>query len=217
MAYVTAAQIHKLFCKPELEISLNSLAHESLTEKRHQYMKIKYLLATVALFSTLQIRAATILVGEFNPANSGDATEHRAIRDAITAYNGSHDPDLSQLFGAGTDPSLINGWTVFVAKTTDIASYGNQTLTFTAPNTFAEYYVFSKYGSGGANFDSALHHLDAGDAISYNPGGSGPPQGLSHIAIWARGTPTVPDSGQTIALLGGSLLVLAWMRRRFVR
>lgn len=179
-------------------------------------MKRYYIISAVLLWAA-QLSAVPILVGEFKPANAGDAAEHEAIRDVIAGYNATPAPDLSQLFGAGDNPSLINGWTVFVAKTTDVASYGVHTLTFTAPGTFAEYYFFSKYGSGGANFDSALHHLLAGDFLSYNPGGSDAPEGLSHLAIWARGTPSVPDSGQSIALLGLGLMILAVVKKRFTR
>jgi hypothetical protein len=177
----------------------------------------KLLISALALVLAAQVNAAPILVGEFT-AKSGDDKEHVAIREAINTYNGSHDPDLSQLFGTGTSPLLINDWNDFVSKTTDIDGYDSadgKTLNFTAPGTYAEYYVFSKYGSGGADFNMALHYLSAGDVLSYNPGGASAPNGLSHIAIWARGTPTnVPDSGLTLALFGAGLMMLGVMKRR---
>lgn len=172
----------------------------------------------LAVALAAQVSAAPILVGEFTPANSGDATEHAAIRDAITAYNALPAADLSQLFNTATPPALINGWSVFVAKTTTLTGFtsGGQNLTFTAPGTFAEYYVFGKFGQGQGAFDSSLHHLLSGDALNYNPGGDGPPNGLSHLAIWARGT-SVPDAGSTLSLLGASLLALALLKRRITR
>ena len=178
----------------------------------------KLLISALALFFAVQASALPILVGEFKPANAGDATEHVAARNAIDSYNSTHNPDLSQLFGPGANPVLINDWSVFVAKTTDTGAFegaSDKILSFTAPGTYAEYYVFSKYGIGQANFDSALHHLLAGDVLSYNPGGASAPQGLSHLAIWARGSTTsVPDSGLTIALFGAGLMLLGVMKRR---
>lgn len=180
--------------------------------------KKQFLIPALALFFAVQASALPILVGEFDPPNSGDATEHVAARTAIETYNSANNPDLSQLFGPGTDPALINGWEVFVAKTTETDAFegaSEKILSFTAPGTYAEYYVFSKYGQGQANFDSALHHMLAGDVLSYNPGGASAPNGLSHLAIWGRGTTTnVPDSGLTIALFGAGLMLLGVMKRR---
>ena len=185
----------------------------------------KLFIPALALFFAVQASALPILVGEFKPESAGDDNERIAIRAAIEAYNSTHTPDLSQLFGFGiVDKSkekqipLINDWTVFVAKTDDVDGYNGSDgkfINFTAPGTFAEYYVFSKYGIGQASFDSALHHLVAGDVLSYNPNGDSAPNGLSHVAIWARGSSTsVPDSGLTIALFGAGLMLLGVMKRR---
>jgi hypothetical protein len=163
--------------------------------------------------------AVPILVGEF-ASNSSDANEKVAVRDAIIAYNVANDPDLPQLLGAGTDPSLINGWTTFVAKTATVLPYYNggddQTFGWAAPGTYSNYYVMTKFGQGQANFDHALHLLSAGDTLVYNPGGSGAPNGLAHLAIWAVGPAnnSVPDACASFSLLGVALLGLAVLRRR---
>jgi hypothetical protein len=193
-----------------------SLSNGSMT------LKQKLLIPALALFIAAQVSAAPILVGEFTPANAGDGTEKAAIRDVIDAYNATHNPDLSQLFG-GDPIVLINGWEVFVEKTADVDGYegaDDKTLTFTAPDDYAEYYIFSKYGAAkGQNppFTSALHYLLAGEVLTYNPNGDGAPHGLSHIAIWGRGESpgtSVPDSGLTVALLGASMMMLAFAKRR---
>ena len=178
------------------------------------------LISALALFFAAQVNAAPILVGEFKPSNGSDAAELAAIRTAINTYNGTHEPDLSQLLGFNADGDLmpINGWAEFVARTTDVSAYVDATgkvVNFTAPGTYLEYYFLSKFGIGGAEFNTALHHLTAGDVLSYNPGGLEAPEGLGHVAIWARGTPSsVPDSGLSIALFGASLMLLGVMKRR---
>jgi hypothetical protein len=163
--------------------------------------------------------AATILVGTWDSPNSGEATENASARTAIANYNSANDPDLSLLYGAGSPPPLLAGWVEF-----DKIELNNGPHTFTFSPTgiyagYTEYYVVSKYGnpnnSRGANFDTALHHLLNGDSISYNPGGSSAPNGLSHYRIWARGGSTqVPDGGSTVLLLGLGLSGLALLRRR---
>jgi hypothetical protein len=185
----------------------------------------KLLISALALFFAVQASALPILVGEFEPGSSGDDNEHIAIRTAINSYNATPAADLSQLFGTGemtkkgeVNLPLINGWVEFVPKTEDVEDYEGATdkfINFTAPGTYAEYYVFSKYGKGQGDFDSALHFMLAGEVLSYNPGGAGGPNGLSHVSIWARGTSTsVPDSGLTIALFGAGLMLLGVMKRR---
>jgi hypothetical protein len=111
-----------------------------------------------------------------------------------------------------------------VGKTTTVSSFfdggDDKTIEWTAPNSFSAYYIMTKWGSGNANFDHALHYVLAGETLNYNPNGSNPPEGLSHLAIWATGpgeTGRVPDSGTTVVLLGLSLLSLRMFRKRFVR
>ena len=186
-------------------------------------MKLRYLLIPAcALFLSVRASALPILVGEFNTTNSGNDTEKVAVRTAIAAYNTNFDPDLPQIFGTGTDPVLINGWSEFVPKTTTVAPFfsggDDKTIEWTAPNTFSSFYVLTKWGQGGANFDHALHFLSAGETLLYNPGGSGAPQGLSHIAIWAADPGNrVPDSGSSLSLLGLALICLGVLRRRISR
>ena len=139
-------------------------------------MKLRYLvIPACALFLSIRASALPILVGEFPTADSGDATENVAVRTAIETYNTNFNPDLPQIFGAGSDPALINGWSEFVPKTTTVAPFFDngdaKTVEWTAPNTFSSFYVLTKWGQGGANFDHALHFVSAGDTLLYNPGG----------------------------------------------
>ena len=179
-------------------------------------MKLLYILCAAALLASARANAVPVLVGEIAPSNASAATEHVSIRTAIDEYDAGN-PNLSQLFGVGSDPGLINGWSVFLARTGDVLSFGDHTIAYTAPASFSEYYVFSRYGLGGADFSSAVHYMNAGEVLSYNPGGAAAPQGLGAVAIWARGpadVSNVPDGGQTAALLGLSLIALVLFRRR---
>lgn len=169
------------------------------------------LISALALFFAAQLNATPILVGEFDHKD--------AIRPVIDAYNASHGTDLSQLFSNDDTLQLINGWSVVVAQTSEVENYQGATdkfLSFTAPGTHTEYYVWSKYGKGRADFDSALHHLLPGDLLTYNPNGDNAPNGLGEVAIWgktATGT-NVPDSGVSIVLFGVSLMILGVIKRR---
>ena len=58
--------------------------------------KQKLLIPALAVIFAVQASALPILVGEFKPANAGDATEHVAARNAIDSYNSTHNPDLSR-------------------------------------------------------------------------------------------------------------------------
>jgi hypothetical protein len=157
--------------------------------------------------------AVPILVGTWPSPSSGNAAENTASQAAIDAYNDVNNPDLPDLYDLDAPPNLLAGWIEFPKVE---LNDGPHTFEWTAPDTYAEYYVLSKYGNPkkkGADFDTALHYLLAGDELSYNPGGDAAPNGLSHYRIWARGETNVPDGGLTIMLLGLSLTGLAAFRR----
>src|SRR5688572_9244352 len=105
---------------------INCLTGPGLPTSTHYrlYMKFKKLLWVFTLVACAHVGAAPILVGEFAPANSSTAALHEAIRFEIADYN-QVNPDLSLLFGAGNNPSLIDGWNVFLAKTSDTALFGD--------------------------------------------------------------------------------------------
>jgi hypothetical protein len=163
-------------------------------------------LASIAL--SISARGGPILVGEWAGADSGDAEELATVQGVIAFYNFVVDPDLPAFAGLSE----------FVPKTEDIDPYlvgdDDKTIIWTAPNDHSFYYIMTKWGKGGANFDHALHYVLAGETLNYNPGGSNPPEGLSHVWIWAPGGNQVPDGGSTVALMGASLAGLAMIRRR---
>ena len=180
-------------------------------------MKLRSFLTALGLLAAGHLSAGPILVGQY-AGNSGDDNEKVDVRNAITAYAGVGAP-LPQLFGPGSDPSLINGWSVFAGKTTTVSPYyaggDDKTIDWTAPSSFSAYYIMTKWGGGGANFDHVLHYVLAGETLNYNPNGVNPPNGLSHLAIWAVGPGgQVPDGGSASLLLGASLLSLGLLRRR---
>jgi hypothetical protein len=155
--------------------------------------------------------ATPILVGTWN-GTSGDAAELVAVDAAIDAYNVANNPDLPE----------FSELTEFANKnTTPVSLYSlpgdEHTLVWTAPNDYDFYYIMSKYGNpknGGATFEHALHYVLAGDTLTYNPGGSGPPNGLSHVWVWGGNDNNVPDGGSTVALMGAALAGLSMIRRR---
>ncbi len=165
--------------------------------------KIKrYGLLSVCLAAYLsfagQVSALPILVSEWMGSNSGVATEANDVKNAINNYNSSHDPDLP-LFSEATAVVIQAG------KSGYITGGDEKVLTWTAPATYDYYYIMSKYGKGGANFDHALHYVLAGESLNYNPGGNSAPNGLSHVSIWGGNFPNtqpVPDGGSTVLLLG---------------
>jgi hypothetical protein len=168
-------------------------------------LKTSLLAVVASLALSASSYAGPILVDEW-AGNSGNANELADVNTAISDYNAANNPDLPAL------PAE------FVAKTTSIGSYApgdGQTINWTAPADYAFYYIMTKWGSGGANFDHALHYVLAGETLIYNPGGVGtPPNGLSHIWIWAGGDNRVPDGGSTVALLGAALAGVSMLRRK---
>lgn len=171
-------------------------------------MKFSYLspIAGVALaLATMSAAAGPILVKEWDGGNSGAATELQAVTDAINDYNGANNPDLPALGSA----------LVIQDPPATYAPNDSKVIEWTAPSTFAYYYVMTKWGIGQANFDHALHYVLAGEALTYNPGGSSAPNGLSHVSIWGGRLPStsVPDGGFSLALLGLGAFGLSRLRR----
>jgi hypothetical protein len=180
-------------------------------------MKLRTLASGLVCLLVLsaKLTAGPILVGELNFGNSGNETQNVGIRGAINTYNALPSADLPQIFGTGATPSLIDGWVELTNQNkTNFHGADEKILNWTAPNTYTEYYLLSKYGSGGANWDTALHYLLSGEQVVYNPGGSGPPQGLSHVRLFARRSVAVPDGAATAGLLGLALVGLSVFARR---
>ncbi len=175
--------------------------------------KLKMLIfaGLLAMFSA-QTQAITILVDEWLSGNSGEEAERLRAQQGLDAYNIANDPDLP------TPLSSLVTW----PKNDSPEDLGQKTLTFTAPTgEYDFYFILTKYGSGalknfaGEPFDTALHYVSAGDTLTYNPGGDGLPNGLSHEILWAgKSSTNVPDGGATAALLGLGVLGLAAIRRK---
>jgi hypothetical protein len=166
--------------------------------------------AFAALALAASALATPILVGVAESDNSGENSENLIMRGLIDTYNAANNPDLPLLFGSGATPSLLAGWIGFPKDETQ----GSDEIVWTAPWTYAEYYLLTKWGQGGAAFDTALHYILAGQTLTYNPGGAGAPNGLSHLRLFARGTTSVPDGASTAALLGLGLVGLSFIARR---
>jgi len=150
-----------------------------------------------------------VLVSEWNLGNSSVALEDASVAAQIVAYNVAHDPDLP----------LLAGLTKIASQSTAVSSYvqagsDNKILSWTAPTECDFYYIMTKWGKGQASWEHALWFVPAGDTVTYNPGGSGAPNGLSHVSIWCGDTQHVPDGGATIALLGMGVLGLGALRRK---
>jgi hypothetical protein len=176
-------------------------------------MKLSKLLtgALAALALAASALATPILVGETESDNSGANNENVIMYHLIGVYNAGPSADLPLLFGSGATPSLLAGWFEY----TKVEVGGDQQeLVWTAPGTYAEYYILTKWGQGGAAFDTALHYLLAGQTLTYNPGGAGAPNGLSHYRLFGRGSTSVPDGASTAALLGLGLVGLSFIARR---
>ena len=169
--------------------------------------------ALLAMFSA-QAQAVTILVDEWLSGNSGEAAERLRAQQALDTYNFTHDPDLP------TPLSSMVTW----EKNDNPEDLNSHTVTYTAPTgAYDFFFILTKYGSAngawkklnGDPFDTALHYVSAGDTLTYNPGGSGPPNGLSHEILWAGNlTRNVPDGGATAALLGLGVLGMAVVGRK---
>jgi len=172
-------------------------------------MKNTYLstvLGCALIGAAMTASATPILVGEWASANSGNETA--AVEAAITAYNGANDPDLPAL-------SETTAVTIQSGAIATYAPNDEKIIEWTAPSTYDYFYVLTKWGQGRANFDTALHYLLAGETLTYNPGGTDHPQGLSHVSIWGGRLPgtNVPDNGWALALLGLGTLGVARLRR----
>lgn len=174
-------------------------------------MKNTYLstvLGCALIGAAMTASATPILVGEWASASSGAATELAEVQAAITAYNTANDPDLPDF--SGTTSVVIQDTVV-----TTYAPNDDKIIEWTAPATYDYYYVMTKWGQGRAAFDTALHYVLAGETLTYNPGGTDHPQGLSHVSIWGGRLPgtNVPDNGWALALLGLGTLGVARLRR----
>ncbi len=90
----------------------------------------------------------------------------------------------------------------------------DKVLEWTAPYDFEYYYIMTKWGQGQANFDHALHYMLAGETVTYNPGGTRAPQGLSHVIQGGGERKRVPDGGSMLALLGLGLTSIEALRRK---
>ena len=75
-------------------------------------------------------------------------------------------------------------------------------------------YVLAKYG-GGQDGYSLVWFLSTGFAGEVEPPARYDGNGLSHIDVFTRTTTTVPDGGITLMLLGGALVGIGALRRKF--
>ena len=168
--------------------------------------------------------AVPILVGEWDSPDSNPGGELYLAQQAIETYNVPNDPDLPDIavLPLPADPhDTLAALPVFLGKfddsdpeLDDFIPNDEKILEWTAPGDYAFYYVISKYGGGGqGTLDTALHYMLAGESLVFNPGGNGPPNGLSHITIWGGNTTTVPDGGMTLLLLGAGMAALGGARR----
>ncbi len=159
--------------------------------------------------AAMSAAAGPILVAEW-VGNSGQANELADVQSYIAAYNTANEPDLP----------AFSGTTTVTIQSTSVATYApndEKIIEWTAPATYDFYYVMTKWGKGQANFDHALHYVLSGETLTYNPGGSSAPNGLSHVSIWAGDLPgtgtSVPDSGWSLALLSLGVFGLSRIRR----
>lgn len=175
--------------------------------------------ALISLACATQLNAISLtasqVIGYVRPATPAEPTDETArLQFFIMLYNGSSavQPDnnaYTPVFGAAL-PSVLPAPAVFGTKITT----GTLPVTITTPYN----YLMAKFGP-----DSVYYYLggQTGSLTDlFIPAALGPNgNGLSHISLFnpTGGGPRVPDSGATIGLLGGTLLVLASLRRRFAR
>lgn len=177
-------------------------------------MKLKslFIAAAMVVLPAFQANAITILVAEW-AGSSSDANELADVAAKIVAYNSANNPDLPLLGTTSLLTTLANKATA--ANINPFIPNDEKVLEWTAPNTYDFFYVMTKWGGGGTNFEHALHYITAGDSVSYNPGGAGAPQGLSHVLLWGGNNErSVPDGGSMLALLGLSLASIEVLRRK---
>ena len=78
-------------------------------------------------------------------------------------------------------------------------------------------YVLAKYGGQGGVFGAYVWYNPSGFTgevrVPASAGAGATGTGLSHISLYTR--QSVPDGGMTLMLLGGALVGLASLRRRF--
>ncbi len=172
--------------------------------------------AVLTLAGGAQLHAITLtaakLIGYVMPANPADPTDETArLQFFVNLLNNNSavQPDNNLYTPApGVNvPAVLPSPVEFGTK----INSGTLPVTISTPYT----YLMAKFGPDAAYYylggqTGSLDSLFIPAAFGTNG------NGLSHISLFnpTGGGPTVPDSGATIALLGGTLLGLAFLRRR---
>lgn len=168
----------------------------------------------VASSSAIQITYATRGVGEWTPSNefNSDASVLAGVKRTVNIWNGDASAGLYTLGGdsatftegAGT---LVPA--VLVLPTAYINRFeGNFGSWAGIDNTSgAIQYLTAKYANDTQQVFFIGNLLESGITVPTA-------NGLSHVA-WLNGTPSrVPDAGATLILLGSSMMVLGFLRRK---
>ena len=179
-------------------------------------------LAALSLACSTQLHAISLtqaqLIGYVRPANPADPADETArLQFFIMLLNtgSAVQPDQNTYVaqpGAGV-PAVLPSPAVFGTKISPSGPSLALPVTISTPYT----YLMAKFGP------DAVYYYLGGQTGSltdlYIPPALGTTgNGLSHISLFnAIGGPSVPDSGATLGLLGGTLLVLALVRRRFAQ
>ena len=142
----------------------------------------------------------------------GDDNSNAAIIAAI----GVAFPGLTEVYKqnvGGSEEGSAAGW--YTTTFTDAAPHSGTVVHDLGDPiiTGAQKYFLLKDGNASPNwllFD--ISTWDGLDTIEFND--FFPTHSISHVSIFAGGTPTVPDGGLTVALLGIALGGLAFLRRK---
>lgn len=160
---------------------------------------------------------ANALTINFNPMSPapvlfGDDNSNAAIIAAIEAAFPGLDETYKQNVG-GTEEGSSAGW--YTTTFTDAGPHSG-TVEHDVGDPFinsAQKYFLLKDGNDSPNwFLFDISSWNGTETIEFN--GFFPNHSISHISIFAGGTPTVPDGGTTVALLGLVLGALAFVRSR---
>jgi hypothetical protein len=157
--------------------------------------KVKSLIAILALSGAFSAQAIPIDLGTQNGAPADQGSRLNRLNTQIDIYNAANNPDLPDAVLAGSFESGsqtgttisidVTGWTYLVLKWSNNDRY---------------WYVGGD--TGVISFPST----------SFNQNNQ--PQDLSGYSLF-NPTSRVPDAGTTLVLLGGSLIGLGALRRRF--